>query len=293
MTDIKFLIIFAGTLLLIPVDSQASIQSRTGCSGKCTIYYNTESHDMLIEKNPAVSANEEVILEGGAISAAWDKFPNGINNLTIGEGITGAEHWAIHPYWPAGVGNANSTITFPSTFKSSVDAGIDYFGSFGTVDMSAMENTSILYNTTQKLVLNPNSGLSVTYDRPNALNVFCKGKESDCRNMITVNVNYAYRYITTNPPITISPYVGLNKDGNWEVWSDEGQMIYEDSSMQKPLAKYDFDGNQTGLYQYDAGGNLVKAVENGNVIYRRRIYTPAEATAAVQNNKNTFSIIYR
>ena len=45
---------------------------------------------------------------------------------------------------------------------------------------------------------------------------------------------------------------------------------------------------------YDAGGNLISAYENGVVTYRRRIYTPAEATAAVQKGaKNKFSIIYR
>ena len=62
--------------------------------------------------------------------------------------------------------------------------------------------------------------------------------------------------------------------------------------MQKLLSKYDFDGNQTGLYEYDRGGNLVKAIENGVEIYRRRIYTPAEATAAV-SGKNTFKLKYR
>ena len=50
------------------------------------------------------------------------------------------------------------------------------------------------------------------------------------------------------------------------------------------------------IAKYDKGGNLLTAYDkNGNVLYRRRIYTPSEATAAVQNNKNknTFSIIYR
>ena len=58
-------------------------------------------------------------------------------------------------------------------------------------------------------------------------------------------------------------------------------------------SKYDGRGNIIGTYRYDKGGNLLEVIENGNITYRRRIYTPAEATAAVQNNKNTFSIIYR
>ena len=57
-------------------------------------------------------------------------------------------------------------------------------------------------------------------------------------------------------------------------------------------ATYDFDGNQTGLYEYDRGRNLIKAMENGVEVYRRRIYTPAEATAAV-SGKNTFKLKYR
>ena len=68
---------------------------------------------------------------------------------------------------------------------------------------------------------------------------------------------------------------------------------------------YDDKGNILGVYyangevdsykyNYDKGGNLISSYKNGVVIYRRRIYTPAEATAAVQKGgKNNFSLTYR
>ncbi len=73
--------------------------------------------------------------------------------------------------------------------------------------------------------------------------------------------------------------------------TEDGSYTAKDGD--KILGIYQRDGSKTE-YQYDAGGNLIKISENGVVTYRRRIYTPAEATAAVQKGgKNNFSIIYR
>ena len=60
----------------------------------------------------------------------------------------------------------------------------------------------------------------------------------------------------------------------------------------KVLGIYKADGGVVE-YKYDKGGNLISIYDNGVATYRRRIYTPAEATAAVKGDKNTFKIQYR
>ena len=62
---------------------------------------------------------------------------------------------------------------------------------------------------------------------------------------------------------------------------------------EKNRIKIKYNKNGYTEYSYDNGGNLITAYKNGVEIYRRKIYTPAEATAAVSKNKNTFSIRYR
>ena len=73
--------------------------------------------------------------------------------------------------------------------------------------------------------------------------------------------------------------------------SEDGNYVAKDGD--KILGIYQRDGSKTE-YQYDAGGNLISSYKNGIVTYRRRIYTPAEATAAVQKGgKNNFSLTFR
>ena len=59
----------------------------------------------------------------------------------------------------------------------------------------------------------------------------------------------------------------------------------------KILGIYKADGGVME-YKYDKGGNLISIYDNGIATYQRKIYTPAEATAAV-SGKNTFKIQYR
>ncbi len=241
--------------------------------------------------------------------APWNKYKFSIQKITIDDGITSIGKAAFHE-----LSRANS-ISLPSTLKS---IGTDAFRDSGIHSIKLPEGferlegmaltnisgpielpSSIKYvgtsnraasiiNATDNCVLSSWAYRGWNGAIANTPDIVCKGDMEICKAMLQ-DVKKDMPDIEAH----LSYYTGLNKDGNWEVWSDEGQMIYEDASMQKPLVKYDFDGNQTGLYQYDSGGNLVKAVENGVTVYQRRIYTPTEATAAVQNNKNTFSIIYR
>ena len=86
----------------------------------------------------------------------------------------------------------------------------------------------------------------------------------------------------------ISEVYYQNGDYTKNTYDRNGNLIFS--------GKYNKDDEiiQSSSNKYDAGGNLIAAYENGVVTYRRRIYTPAEATAAVQKGaKNTFSIIYR
>ena len=73
----------------------------------------------------------------------------------------------------------------------------------------------------------------------------------------------------------------VDKNGNYTVKDGD-----------KVLGIYKADGGVVE-YKYDKGGNLISIYDNGVATYRRRIYTPAEATAAVSGKKNTFSIKYR
>ena len=275
--------------------ANAEIKSAVSCSGKCTYYYDTVTHDMRWEKNKDVPDGEEVIIPQRTRYIVQGLGYNSINNLTIGEGITGLGENAFWSYGGVSTGNSNSTLVLPSTLKSNVgeDGGQAFhYVLFGTIDASALKDANMYIQASANLhtlIMDENSNSIVTIgagyqEYPSEVSVQCKGKLNNCMSQVKRASN------TTH--LTPSYYVGPDENGNWEVWSDEGKAIYTDSSMQKPLSKYDFDGNQIGSYKYDAGGNLVAAVENGVEIYRRRIYTPAEATAAV-SGKNTFKIQYR
>ena len=288
------------------------IKIQSSCSGKCTYYYDTTTHDVRFEKNANVPDGAEVVIPGGTYSSVtgWGNTQEDrtIRNVTIGEGITGmgANLWAIGSYGGYIWGTSDSTLKLPSTYKyRATNAGNDvelWNVGFGTIDASAVKNTTIYIpiNHNQNIVLDPNSGVKIdyhsSYSSAGAINIICKGEKAKCQNMVTMDIGSSREWKKNHSgeeQVTTSYYEGDDGNGNWEVWSDEGKAVYADSSMQKLLSKYDFDGNQTGFYEYDRGGNLVKAIENGVEIYRRRIYTVAEATAAVNGDKNTFKLMYR
>ena len=283
------------------------IKIQSSCSGKCTYYYDTTTHDVRFEKNADVPDGEEVVIpadiyRGGITGYQPTDEGRTVRNVMIGEGITGMGKWAFATYGGYHMGDSDGTLTLPSTFKSDPDNrggyGNEFWNvSFGTIDVSAVKNENLYFasdaasTAVRTIILDPNSNTSVgiggAYNEQNSdytVNIICKGNKTKCDEKVRVGSK-----ITKG---TISYYEGEDGNGNWEVWSDDGKAIYADSSMQKLLSKYDFDGNQTGFYEYDRGGNLVKAIENGVEIYRRRIYTPAEATAAV-SGKNTFKLKYR
>ena len=92
----------------------------------------------------------------------------------------------------------------------------------------------------------------------------------------------------------IQAFVAAGRFGNNSLTDTNGNFV-----------DYDEKGNILGVYyangevdsykyNYDKGGNLISSYKNGIVTYRRRIYTPAEATAAVQKgSKNNFSLTFR
>ncbi len=273
------------------------IKQQIACSGKCTYYYDTTTHDFWVNKNAGIADGVEVLMDSG-LSYFVNK---NINNVTIGEGITGFARNSSGYIITSGLNGiaTDGVLTLPSTLGNT---SRDFFFNtqFSTIDASAMKNVNIDFARDGKdvnIILSQDSNVHILISDaygstvPYAVNIICKGNKQKCDSQVKTGITWPNIHNITKENITY--YVGDDDNGNWEVWTDEGKMIYEDSSMQKLLAKYDFDGNQTGVYLYDKGGNLIKALENGVEVYRRRIYTPAEAASVVQNNKNKFSIIYR
>ena len=268
----------------------AVIKTGSACSDRCTYYYNTDTYELNIEKKATVSDETEVIL-----SSVNGIIGNGgtLSNVTIGEGIVGMKSFAFSNLRTT----VGSTITFPSTFKT--DSGGLFGTMFDNIDVSAVSNTTITlsaHNNSEgtynpniimksdsdiTFVVNRGSGVNISaYDTRYEYNIICRGDKDDCKNQVR---NGYHGGQTLND---ISYYTGLNEDGNWEVWSDEGKAVYADSTLQKLLSKYDFDGTQTGVYKYDGAGNLTAAFENGVSTYKRTSYTPAEAAKAVKKGNN-------
>ena len=283
------------------LDSSSGNCVKSECNGKCTFYYNETTHDLQIEKNPEVPEGEDVIIP------QYATLHINLNNVNVGEGITGMESWAFAGYSKT-CGTANSTLKLPSTYKATPGVTELWNTGFGTIDASAVKDTTIYFpiDHNQNIILSADSGVTIDYGyayTPGAtrdINIVCRGKKSDCEDMVS------FRQYTPPGLITSSYYSGPDGNDNWEEWSDSGKAIYADSTKAKPLATYGFDGKQTasynysagglllsantydsegninGSYTYDAGGNLVSAYQNGKAVYLRKRYTIPEADAATQ-----------
>ena len=258
------------------------LDTGSDCSGNCTWYKDTTTKEVWIKKNPGATA--ENIVVGGSYNYA--------TSLTIGEGITeiGTKGNTIcsrctgkltlptslrNVNWQSMLWNEFSTVEVKGTNFSMADSSFStYRGNDQTFIITADENFTFR---------------SAAFNSNGNINIQCKGKISVCKNMFS-----AVKSAKENKGYTVSAlhYVA-EEDGNWVKYTDTNKEIYDISDKTKLLATYDFDGHQIARYQYDAGGNLIAVYENGVATYRRRIYTPSEATAVAKGNKNTFSITYR
>ena len=290
---------------------RAEIKSEVSCGGKCTYYYDTVTHDMRWEKNADVGADEEVILRGSSYNIPGKYGLKDVNNLTIGEGITGLGYDALWSYAGYSLGNSNSTLVLPSTLKSNVattgDQAIHYV-LFGTIDASALKDADMYIQASSNLhtlIVDQNSSSVIKIGAgygsyPTSVTIQCKGDKTKCQSQV--------QRVSNTTTFTPEYYSGPDGNGNWEEWSDDGKAVYADSTKAKPLATYGFDGKQTASYNYnasglllsantydaegnvvgsynytyDAGGNLVSAYQNGKAVYLRKRYTIPEADAATQ-----------
>ena len=300
MTNIKFLkTLTAGFALATAIypqafaacpsgysrDSSSGLCTKSACSGKCTYYYNDTTFDFEAKVNPGVAAGTPVIM-----NQALNSDVN-VHNATINEGITGSSAF-LFGY---GTGSSTGTLTLPSTYIDNPDVTEFFNVGFGTIDASAVKNTDINISAdggsdvVKTVIVSQNSNALVVFNRAYSttdaysINIVCKGDKRNCSSMAIVGSDYYSKNIKIGE---ISYYVGDDGNGNWEVWSDDGLALYADSTLQKPLGKYDFDGNQTGVYKYDGAGNLTASYENGVSTYKRTSYTPAEAAAAVKKGNN-------
>ena len=275
------------------------LRTSSDCDGKCNVYYDTTTHELRIEKKPEATGDIIVNNQYQDLFYFSDGSPlisnGGVVNMTIGEGIT-----QIGANWNTVCPGCGGKLTLPQSLEYIGPQGF-YNNSFDIIEINS---TNLIANRAREFVQSGNKDQTFiipassdikfsvdafTFYNGGNINILCKGNKNTCVNLFK---EIKEKREEKGYNLYVEYYTGLDKDGNWEVWSDNGKAVYADSSMQKLIAKYDFDGNQIGSYKYDAGGNLVEAIENGIEIYRRRIYTPAEATAAV-SGKNTFSIKYR
>ena len=97
------------------------------------------------------------------------------------------------------------------------------------------------------------------------------------------------------------------KDGNYIVKDNSDNIIeqyyqngdylknsYNSTGILVSTNKYDKEGNikESLSYEYDTGGNLLKAYQNGKAVYKRKIYSPAEAANAAKKEGNTLVIVW-
>ncbi len=201
-----------------------------------------------------------------------------IENIIIEEGITTIQTngWGV-----VNGGNGKGYVKIPSTMTSLPLNAIGGF--FETIEINsknlAVGDSAFKFRGDDvKIILSGDADISfdryACYDNshsnaiyPDKLTILCKGKPQECLE------KFGHALDSMTGTISADYYKGLNEDGNWEVWSDSGKAVYADSSMQKLIAKYDFDGNQ---------------------IKPKRIYTVLEAEEALgKNNRNTFKLKYQ
>ena len=273
----KYFLLVSSCLVAISHTAFAEIKTATTCSGKCTFYYDTETHDLRFEKNADVPEGEEVIIpanlyRGGITGSRGSDEDRTIKNVTIGEGITGAGEWAISTYGGYTSGTAESVLKLPSSLK--LDAGINSFWniSFGTIDASALKDTVLKLPTSaeQTVILAPDSNVKLiaggAYGANPPITIQCKGSDLQaCQNMVQ-----------TSKELSVEYYKGYDDKGNiLEEWGPNGKTTY--------------------TYKYDGGGNLVGCVDShGNRIYGKKIYTIEEAEAATaKGDKFHVSLTYK
>ena len=265
--------------LVIASNAKAATTTVSSCDGKCTVYIDTVTHDVLIEKNPEVPENEEVIIPHGLFDINWSRFGGYARNVVIGEGITGSDSWGLSTYANMQTGTADGTLTLPSTFKSSTNDTPFWNISFGTIDASALKDTelNLPQHALQNLIIDENSNLKINLNGSygayaSNVKIQCKGTDlKACTDQIS--------YPANKTTITTEYYSETDSKGRIHQWSKDGLFIYQ-YSPNGDYALYDENENLLGHF-----------MSNGS---KRRIYSVDEATAVVQTGaKNTFSIKYR
>ena len=293
MRNYNLLQISIAVLLSISPTANAKKLTDTDCGGTCTFEYDTETDVLTFSGTGVITSNWHDKIR------YWDDIPNHVlNNVVIGEGITGAEGHAFSSPWHTTIGSSDGYIKIPSTFNNQGVYDNDYtfyYAGFGTFEIAPTNSDvptslGIALPNAHTLILTADENLSLVQARPSrwstGVDVQCRGGKSICEKMV--------RGMDASNNLSYSYYSGPDGNGNWEVWSDEGKAVYADSTLQKILGKYNFAGNQTASYKYDGAGNLTAAYENGVATFRRTSYTPAEAAAAVKKgNKNKVTMTFK
>jgi len=269
------------------------IKTDTACDGSCTWVYDYDARSLTYQGT-------------GTIKYSVRTYGIGpIKDLTIGEGITGISQNTPSTDTFPNIGAADGKLILPSTLRSV--GGYTMTGlRFGTVEINS-DNVSFAHDALHfangveaNIIIKPGSNVRAGvntfygygYGAGATLHFMCKSSNAaDCGSGMTNAIN---SFTNAGGSASVGLYEGNDGNGNWEVWSDDGVAIYDDSTKQKLLSKYDMDGNQTGIYKYDGAGNLTAAYENGVSTYKRTSYTPAEAAAAVKKgNKNKVTLIFK
>ena len=293
------------TLITVEQNALADMKTGTSCEGKCDWTYDTITHDLVVEKRTidlegnVIGENEEVIIPSHfpyTVSVASNGFYGEkiINNMTIKEGITGAEAWAIEGY-DCTTGTKEGTLTLPSTFKVKPEQLIGngyqnpfYNIRFGTIDASALRDTEIQISTTllDSIIIDETANVKINVAVPGGgtlnFQINCKGTDlTECHNQVIPVAQW-------NGQAMVLPQT---KDGYYQGYDTRGHLIESWGPDGKKTYSYNYLAN--GDYRmYDADGKFLGSfMSDGS---KRRIYTVSEAEAALgKTGKNTFLIRYR
>ena len=220
-----------------------------------------------------------------------------VNNIIVNDGITGVnlDHNGDHSGFE-NVGTANGKLILPNNFTTGTNSM--YGLGFGTIEFG--DNVTIGLGSFRfkedanvTLVMSPDSNITFSDDAmayyqtsksPNSIHIACKGNAQTCYDKFSNVIN------KRNPGnVTWGYYEETDTNGNTIKYTDEGCIKYD--STGNIVGQYDLKGNifyasDGSVYTYDKNGKLVD-------IRGKRIFTVDEATALVQNNKNTFTLKYR
>ncbi len=236
------------------------------CGSRCTAKLNTNG-ELVISGTGAING-------GSGYNTTFSGLSVQPTSIKIEEGITSV---GTNAFWY--VGSIN-TLDIPNSLGSN---GIQPDGlTFCGAGIRSGGITKLIIGAEQNLDFYRIS------QAPN-LTVVCRGDVSKCETESPISQYRSASNLTTN-------FTDELRDNNGKLiqkYNQNGYSLYDEN--ENVIAKYTMNGRLLEEYVHASDGSIATYDANGKLIglKGKRIFTIDEATALVQNNKNTFTLKYR